>query len=316
MTRRPVALVVGASRGLGFLIAEDLVRRGHDVVLSSRDVEQLERARARLESVDPDAALWCLPCDVSQRDQVDALVQGAETQTGGIDVCVIVAGVIQVGPFAATREEHFRQSMDVMAWGPIHIAQALVPRMVERGYGCVGVVSSVGGRVPAPRLLPYTAAKFAALGFAEGLAVELAGTGVTATAVIPGLMRTGSHEAATYFGDARRQYAWFASLASMPVITVNAESAAHTIVGGVLAGRRVVHVGWVAKVASLAHGVAPGLVIRGSQLVSRVLPRGEDPTIVSGSQVRRGLRSRLVDRLTVRADIAAQRSNEKPTRGR
>ena len=168
-------------------------------------------------------------------------MERTERELGPIEVLVCVAGIIQVGPLAALDRSHFTSSMDVMLWGPINTALAVVPRMRERGRGHIGVITSLGGLISAPHLLPYSTAKFGAVGFTRGLRSELSGTGVSVTTVAPGLMRTGSHLRAKFVGNQGREYAWFGTAASLPLLSMDAERAAARIVRGILRGRAVVH---------------------------------------------------------------------------
>lgn len=307
---RPLALVAGASRGLGLLVAGELAARGHDLAICSRDADSLARAKAQLEREHPGTRVLTVTCDVSDEQQVNALVEQVEDELGPVEVAIHVAGIIQVGPWTATRHEHFEQAVDVMLWGPVNLALAVTPRMVQRGRGRFGVVTSIGGKISPPRLLPYSVAKFGAVGLTEGLSAELAGTGVTATTIIPGLMRTGSHTAATFFGDPACQYAWFAPSASLPVLAIPAEQAARQMVRAVLAGKPVAHIGWLSHLGSRAHGVAPEVTLRALGLASRLLPRGDDPEVVDGREARRRLASPLVDRLTTLGDRAGRHTNE------
>ena len=228
MSTRPVALVAGGSRGLGLLIARELGRRGFQPVLWARDAAELDRAVRALKDDDIDAA--AMVCDVSDHVLVEQQVGRIEDELGPIEVAVHVAGVIQVGPLSSLTREHFEQAIDIMQWGPINLALAVVPRMRARGRGRFGTIASIGGLVSVPHLLPYSTAKFGAVGFTNGLRAELAGTGVTATTVAPGLMRTGSHLRAEFTGDAAAEYAWFAPGASMPLVSMDAERAAGKIV--------------------------------------------------------------------------------------
>ena len=109
-----------------------------------------------------------------------------------------------------------------------------------------------------PHLLPYSTAKFGAVGFTQGLSAELAGTGVTVTTVAPGLMRTGSHLRATFTGNHGAEYAWFAAGASMPLVSMDAERAARKIVDGVLGGRPMVVLTPLAKLGIRVAGAGPG----------------------------------------------------------
>ena len=116
--------------------------------------------------------------------------------------------------------------METMYFAPLRLTLAAPPDLRASEAGTALTLSSVGGRIPAPRLLPYVAAEFAAAGFSQGLRAELAGTGVSVTTVLPGLVRTGSHTAARFHGRPGAEYGWFATAASMPVLSMDAERAA------------------------------------------------------------------------------------------
>ena len=137
------------------------------------------------------------------------------------------------------------------------------------------MVTSVGGRIAAPHLLPYSTAKFGAVGFTRGLRSELAGTGVSVTCVEPGLMRVGSHLRARFVGNQAREYSWFATAASLPLLTIDAERAAVRIVRGVLGGRAVVTLTPLAMVAPRVDALFPGLGAALLGLTTRLLP--DDP---------------------------------------
>jgi NAD(P)-dependent dehydrogenase (short-subunit alcohol dehydrogenase family) len=318
-TAVPVALVVGASRGLGLLIARELGRQGLRPVLWARDGAELDRAAALLaaEGIVVDTAM----CDVRDEDRVTALVEEIERDRGPVEVAVHVAGVIQVGPLASMSRDHFVEAIDIMQWGPITMALAVLPAMRRRGRGRIGVVTSIGGLVSVPHLLPYSTAKFGAVGFTNGLRAELAGTGITATTVAPGLMRTGSHLHAELTGDAPREYAWFAPGASLPVLSMAAERAARRIVRGVLRGRSIVILTPLAKIGARVGGAAPAMTALAMGLLARALPdppEGSQPTgqtsaptpTVTGAQARRRLSSRTVEWLTVWGNRAARQFNE------
>ncbi len=253
MTDQPLALVVGASRGLGLLIAHELVRKGHRVVVAARDAGELDRATTMLG----DRATSRV-CDVRDRDAVRALVADVEDSVGPIGVAITVAGIIRTGPAEAMEHEDYVDAVDTMAWGPIHVALAVLPAMRSRGRGRIGTVASIGGMVSPPHLLPYATAKFAAVGFSDGLAASLSGTGVTATTIVPGLMRTGSHERADFTGDPEAEYAWFGPAASLPLLSMDAERAAARIVSAVLAGRPMVVLTPLAWIGIRVRGLVPG----------------------------------------------------------
>src|SRR5215212_6833374 len=149
----PLALVMGGSRGFGLLLAHELGRRGHRLVICARDADELERAAADLSSAGHDVTTET--CDVTNREQVDDLVRRVEEAQGPIEVMICVAGIIQVGPLEALTREHFTSAIDTMLWGPINISLAVVPGMRERKRGRIGLITSVGGLVSVPHLLPH-----------------------------------------------------------------------------------------------------------------------------------------------------------------
>lgn len=301
-----VAIVAGGSRGLGLLIAERLIGRGHRVAVLARDAGELEAATTRLGS-----AASGYVADVRDRDGLRQVVEEVEADLGMVEVSIHVAGIIQVGPAADATLEHFDDAIDTMLHGPINLAWAVLPLMRARRSGRVGTVASVGGVVSPPHLLPYSTAKFGAVGFSDGLAAELAGTGVTATTIVPGLMRTGSHVQAKFFGEAPREYAWFATAASLPLLSMDAGRAAARIVDGVLAGRPWVSLTPLTWLATRFRGLAPATTTRLMKLVAMLLPAATgNSEPVAGEQAKADLASPLVDTLTAAGDAASEANNE------
>ena len=224
--------------------------------------------------------------DVTDREGVQRVVDEISNGYGPIEVAIHVAGIIQVGPAADVALEHFDQALDIMAKGPINMAWSVLPSMRECRRGRIGVVASVGGVVSPPHLLPYSTAKFAALGFTDGLAAELVGTGVTATSIVPGLMRTGSHDQAAFTGDAAAEHNWFSVAASAPLISADSTRAARRMVDGVLAGKPLVTVTPLAWMAYRVRGLMPGTTTRAMGIANRFLPRATGNAVpVKGSQL-------------------------------
>jgi NAD(P)-dependent dehydrogenase (short-subunit alcohol dehydrogenase family) len=273
-----VALVTGGSRGLGFALCRELRDRGARVATCARGEEQLEEA-ARLLGDD----VVAIPCDVADRAQVEALVRDVEAQLGPVDVLVNNAGVISVGPLETQTYADFEEMLAIQLRGTINTTLAVLPGMRERRAGRIANVTSIGGKVSVPWLLPYCTAKFGAVGFSEGLHAELAGTGVRVTTVVPGLMRTGSFLAAYFKGDrAGLEYSLFAPLSSSPATTVGGARAARRIVDAIRHGDAEVTLSLHAKLAARANGLAPGVVANVLSVVARALPE------VHGTGRRRG----------------------------
>ncbi|MGY1603992.1 SDR family NAD(P)-dependent oxidoreductase [Geodermatophilus sp. SYSU D00815] len=306
-----VALVTGASRGLGLALARELVRRGCRVAVCARDPEELERARADLARDGGD--VLAVPCDVSDREQVEALVARVVDEYGSLDVLVTNAGVIQVGPLATMRVEDFEDALGVMFWGVALPTLAALPHL-RRARGRIATITSIGGKVAAPHLLPYAAAKFAAVGFSEGLAAELAREGVRVTTVVPGLMRTGSPLNAFVKGDAAREFSWFTVADSIPGLSMEAGRAARRIVTAVQRGRTEVVLTAPAKLAVRVHGLMPATTVRVLGLANRVLPRagGAGQRAVRGETAAPAVRSPLFRWLTAPTRRAAEQLHQRP----
>lgn len=265
---RPVAMVTGASRGLGFLLARELGARGHDLVVCARD--GIEPARDDLARNGTE--VLALEADVSDPADAARLVAETERRFGRLDVLATNAGVIQVGPAAEMRIADFEHAMNVMFWGVVHTVNAALP-LLRRHRGRVLAVTSIGGKLPAPHLLPYGAAKHAAVGYAEGLRVEAARLGIGVTVAVPGLMRTGSTRNALFTGDRAAERRWFTLAASTPVLSMDAERAARRLVSATLRGRAEVVLTPAAKLGVRVHALAPGLTMRTVAAVERLLPR-------------------------------------------
>jgi NAD(P)-dependent dehydrogenase (short-subunit alcohol dehydrogenase family) len=302
-----VVLITGGARGLGLAMARQYARRGARLVLCSRTQSQLDRAQAELEKIG--TQVLTVRCDVGDEEEVRELRRRALDRFGRIDVLVNNAGIIQVGPFETMELDDFALAMDSIFWGSLNMTTAFLPYL-GRGARIVNI-TSMGGAVAIPHMLPYAAAKFAARGLSEGLRTELAHRKIRVTTVIPGLMRTGSFVNALFKGKREREMDWFALAASMPVLTVGADRAAAMIVSASLRGKAVLTIGWPAKAGRLAHGLFPGLTAGALSLINRFLP--DAPVVATHAPAEQGghHRDRLTrSRLTALGERAARRFNE------
>ena len=263
-------LVTGGSRGLGLVLARQLAAEGARVAICGRDPEALDRARSGLEAIG--AEVFALPVDVADREAVATLVEQVVARFGPIDVLVNNAGVIEVGPAETMTLADYEEAMAVNFWGVVHPTLAVLPSMRGRRSGRIVNVTSIGGRLGVPHLVPYSASKFAALGFSQGLRAEVRRHGVIVTSVVPGLMRTGSPRNATFRGRHRAEYAWFSIADSLPGITIGVEEAARRILDGVRRGDAEVRFPLITRVAVSVAAVAPNLTAAALELAGRVLP--------------------------------------------
>jgi NAD(P)-dependent dehydrogenase (short-subunit alcohol dehydrogenase family) len=250
-----VVLITGGSRGLGLALARRFAKEGCRIAICARDRDELERARLDIGSTGVD--VLTVPCDVTKRSEVEALIQEVTTHFGRIDILVTNAGTIQVGPIDSVVVEDFEDAMDVMFWGTVYPSLALLPSMLERNRGHIVNISSIGGKMSVPHLLPYTSAKYAVTGFSEGLRTELIRTGVRVTTIAPGLMRTGSYNAALFKGDQEAEATWFSLGASMPGLSMDASRAARQIVNAVRRGESERILTAPANIADRLHRMAP-----------------------------------------------------------
>ncbi|MBP0462224.1 SDR family NAD(P)-dependent oxidoreductase, partial [Streptomyces montanisoli] len=272
------AVVTGGSRGLGLLLAGELAARGCRVTIAARDREELERGAAVIaERVGGGAPpVRTAACDVRDREAVRTLFEETAGANGGVDLVLANAGIIQVAPVEAIGADEFASAMDTMFMGALHTSLEALPHLRRSpGGGRLGLVGSVGGLLGVPHLLPYSCAKSAVGTLAEGLRAECGRTGVSVTAVHPGLMRTGSHLHAEFGGDERKEFAWFSALAGTPLVSMDAEHAARRIVTAVERRRARLVLTPAARAAGLAHGVAPALTTRLTALTARALPGAE-----------------------------------------
>jgi NAD(P)-dependent dehydrogenase (short-subunit alcohol dehydrogenase family) len=308
-----VALVTGGSRGLGFLLAREFARAGCRLVICARDEQELSRARTDLEQ--RGAEVLSVPCNVADQDQVERMIAEATRHFGRIDILVNNAGSIQAGPLKTMTHQDFTSAMDVMFWGVLHPTLAVLPQMRERQSGRIVNITSIGGKISVPHLLPYNAAKFAAVGLSEGLRAELAASGIVVTTIVPGLMRTGSHLNAYFKGEQEKEFTWFGLGASLPFISMDAERAAKQIVRAVRRGESERTFTIPANLAARFHGLFPGLTADLLGLVERLVlpgPDGAGTASERGMVVQRRFDSPVLDTLTALGVSAARRLNQFP----
>lgn len=304
--RDKVVIVTGSSRGLGLVLARELVQEGARVGLCARNRAELDRAESDLGR--PDQVLTHA-CDLSRREEVERMVAVVRERWGRVDVVINNAGIIVVGPIEEMTLEDFQEAMAINFWAAVHTTLAVLPEMRRRRAGRIVNISSIGGEVSVPHLLPYCASKFALTGFSEGLRSEVAKDGIVVTTVCPGLMRTGSPPNAFFKGQHRAEYAWFALGDALPGLSTSAESAARQILRACRRGDAEVTLTLPAKIAARVHGLFPGLTTDVMSAVNRLLPDAGG----IGTQRVRGFESEspvAPSWLTTLSDRASVRNNE------
>ena len=304
-----VVVITGGSRGLGLALARVFAEEGARLALLARDERELARAAEELRA--KGTQVLTLPCDIREREEVERAVAEVAAHFGALDVLVNNAGVIQVGPLEHMQEDDFRDALAVHLWGALYTVLAALPHL-KRAGGRIVNVSSVGGRVAVPHLLPYVTSKFALVGLSEGLRAELAKEGVKVTTVAPGLLRTGSYPNVRLKGHHAQELAWFAVGDSLPLLTMSAPEAAKKIVEACRRGRAQQTLTLPAKGAVLAHALLPEITAKLLEITNSLLP-GTNP--VNGDSVKRGSEvhsSWAPSPLTTLSDRAARRHNQPP----
>jgi short-subunit dehydrogenase len=186
------ALVTGATAGIGKAFASRLAAGGHGLVLVARDVERLNGLAAALRAAHG-VPVEVLSADLSDRAAVERVAERLRDGAAPVDLLVNNAGFGVRGRFVGGELALQERVLEVMVRAVLVLSHAAVPGMVERGRGAVINVASVAGFVPGG---PYSAAKAWVTTFTTSLGVELRGTGVTATALCPGFVRTEFHQRA------------------------------------------------------------------------------------------------------------------------
>jgi NAD(P)-dependent dehydrogenase (short-subunit alcohol dehydrogenase family) len=184
-----VAIVTGSSRGIGRSIAETMASLGAKVVVSSRKPEPCEEVAAAIRKRGGEAIV--IPCNISRRSEIEALVSGTLKRLGKIDILVCNAAVNPVfGPLAKLTDEAFDKIMGANVKSNLWLCNLAIPGMAERGGGAVVIISSIGGMRGSEMLGAYAISKSADFALARCLAVEWGPNNVRVNCVAPGLVKT------------------------------------------------------------------------------------------------------------------------------
>ncbi len=185
--KRPLALITGASSGIGYELARVFAENGHDLVVTAR---REDRLAALADTLAPLGKVRVIPMDLSRGKGAARLL--AELDAAGIepDVLVNSAGIAAVTAFQDQPEDEVRRMVRLNIQALAELTHAVVAGMVRRGHGRILNVASVAGFQPVPGMSLYAASKAFVLSFSEGLSEDLRGSGVTVTALCPGLTRT------------------------------------------------------------------------------------------------------------------------------
>lgn len=183
-----VALITGASRGIGEAIAKAYAAEGATLALAATDRSKLESVREALGL--PADRVLVLPLDVTDRAACGEAVDAVHTRFGRLDTLVNNAGIYQSKTFLDYAPEDFQKLLDVNLFGVIHLMQLVLPRMQAQGYGRIVNIASTAGKWGSRNQSAYNVSKHAVVGLTRCVALEAAATGVTVNAICPGFVQT------------------------------------------------------------------------------------------------------------------------------
>jgi NAD(P)-dependent dehydrogenase (short-subunit alcohol dehydrogenase family) len=303
-------VITGGSRGLGLVMAREFAAEGARLTLIARDEAELQRADIDIKTREPFAEVHTAVADVRKRYEADRAIGQTLDRFGSVDVVINNAGIIQVGPIDHMKLADYEDAMNTHFWGPLYMVLAALPHMRRQGGGRIVNISSIGGKIAVPHLVPYSASKFALTGLSDGLRLELMRDNILVTTVCPGLMRTGSPVNAMFKGKRPQEYAWFAISDSLPLASINAERAARQIINACRRGDAELVITVQAKLAVLARAMAPELFQDAMAMMNGLLP---GPSSADGDEARPGRESEsewAPSTLTASTYKAAEKNNE------
>jgi short-subunit dehydrogenase len=265
-----VAVITGGSRGFGLVLARHLARRGVKLAICARSADDLEMARQDLEA--QGGEVIAMTVDVTNNEEVKAMIRDVIHHYGGLDILINNAGIIQVGPQNLMSIEDYDLAMKTNFWAQLYAMLAVIPYFIKKGQGRIVNVTSIGGKIAIPHLLPYTASKFASVGLSEGMHAELKKYNIHVTTVVPNLMRTGGPVRADIKGDYEKEYAWFKHADSNPLLSASPDKAAERIIEAIEYGESELTLSLNGKIATLIKGFAPAWVNFVMGIANNILP--------------------------------------------
>jgi short-subunit dehydrogenase len=268
-----VAVITGASMGIGEAIAKLLAEEGASVVFSSRSVDRAEAARARVGHMERTIAI---ECDVRHREEVERLATGAMRRFGRIDIWVNNAGHGLLDSVAGMDMDACEEMFQTNLFGALYGMQVAAAHMKQQGGGTIINISSVAGHIPLPFSAGYSGTKFALNAMGRAARVELAKYNINVLTVCPGFVRT-------EFGDNVVKGSDYSSIDAKIKGGITAERVAQATLQGYLRRKRQVVVPWRDKIFIAIYRVSPGVVEWSMRKLMKP-PKAEVPDSVAAGQ--------------------------------
>ena len=188
-----VAIITGASEGIGKSAALRMAQEGARVVIVARRPQVLEQAAQDIRTA-TEGMVLPIQGDVSAPDTVGRVVKATLDNFGRIDILVNNAGVSMAKPFENVTDEDWQGDFDLKVWGAVRFIRAVIPEMRKVGGGRIINVTNLGGRTPGPSSMPTSIARAAGIALTKGLSKDLAKDNILVTTVCIGVVKSGQHE--------------------------------------------------------------------------------------------------------------------------
>lgn len=261
-----VAVITGASMGIGEAVARLFAGEGASVVLSSRDAGRAESARARVGHPERTVAF---ACDVRQREQIESLLTAALNKYGRVDIWVNNAGHGMIDSVADMDMTACREMFETNLFGAVNGMQVAAAAMRQQGGGSIINISSVAGHIALPYSAAYSGTKFALNAIGKAARRELRGSGIHVLTVCPGFVATNFGRNVVR-GQGQRK-------AESPIAGISAERAARAVLRGYLKQKREIVVPWRDRIFIKLYQLWPSMVEFGmARFIKPLAPTRED----------------------------------------
>ncbi len=247
---KPIALVTGASSGIGADLARELARDGYDLVLVARGVASMQKLAAELNTTST-----IIEADLSKPGAAAELAREIETRSIVVDTLINNAGIGGTGAFAESDASRISEMLEVNVVALTELTRALLPAMIARKRGRIMLVASTAAFQPGPFMAVYYATKAYVLSLGEAIAWELRGTGVTITTLCPGPTITNFVKAA-HMENSRL----FSSPMARPMSSADVARIGYQ---ALKSGRRVVITGFANKMTAISARFSPKSIVLG-----------------------------------------------------